>query len=139
METNILFRAWDDKEKRMLYVDEFSSSWGTVDSKGNISDIPCFMTWSGDLFLQVEDGKYQRQPHITLLQYCKSKDINGKKIFQGDIIKEKHEGQTPESEEYYRVVYNVVISNEVTVFPAEVVGNIYENPELAISLAGKIK
>jgi uncharacterized phage protein (TIGR01671 family) len=143
MNQNIKFRAWDDKDKQMLYPDLFSSSWSTKSSKGEISDIPSIMTWDGNIYLAVEsdDGftKYKKQDQIILLQYTRSKDKNGKEIYQGDIIKETYASPDGSVEDTYRVVINVILTNDITTFPAEIVGNIYENPELAITLAGKIK
>lgn len=139
MNENIKFRAWDEKEKRMLYPDPLSSSWGTKDSQGNISDIPAVMTWNGGVYLHKGEGKYELQTHIILLQYCRCKDKNGKEIYQGDIIKEKYSEPGGGYDEVFRIVNNVVISNNITIFDAEIVGNIYEHPQLALELAGKIK
>lgn len=73
----------------------------------------------------------------TLGQYPCLKDKNGTKIFEGDLIKSKYE-------DVYQVYYedNVLkiedkwgnglkpIQRAITHFECEIVGNIYDNPEL---------
>ena len=73
----------------------------------------------------------------TLGQYPSLKDKNGTKIFEGDLIKSKYE-------DVYQVYYedNVLkiedkwgnglkpIQRAITHFECEIVGNIYDNPEL---------
>ena len=78
-----------------------------------------------------------------LLQYTGLKDKNGKEIYEGDIVKEFRKSRSyPDGREYTRVIG---WSNELTLDDMfgdmaagfnlfseslEIIGNIYENPEL---------
>lgn len=73
-----------------------------------------------------------------LMQYTGLKDKNGKKIFEGDFVKARH------NDELYKVHWesfrfiiednygNVIlpVQGAIDHFECEVVGNIYDNPEL---------
>lgn len=85
----------------------------------------------------------------TLCQYTGLTDKNGVKIFDGDIVRFKHGGEF-DKKIYYRnyaveyintyVTYGLRLRNRSINFPfkkatasqhdAEVIGNIYDNPEL---------
>jgi uncharacterized phage protein (TIGR01671 family) len=136
----IKFRAWDKKEKKMKWVDHLS--------------VPNFDSGAVS-FLDSElkaDGKYKALGEIELMQYTGLKDKNGKEIYEGDII-----GDT---EDWSIVIwcdkcigwqlawYDIDIDkktchmcdgdfditetfeNNIADNDEEVIGNIYENPEL---------
>ena len=85
----------------------------------------------------------------TIGQYTGLTDKNGTKVFEGDIVKFKHGGEF-DKEIYYRnyavefintyVTYGLRLRNRSIHFPfkratalqhdAEVIGNIFDNPEL---------
>lgn len=127
------YRAWDKNLKTMYEVDDIMS----IDfGKSEISVMTLFF----------ERTNYYKFDDIVLMQSTGLKDENGKEIFEGDIVKvtdgdertnfpdggigticgldgifmwyidgQVHNGLFDISQEYY----------------IEVVGNIYENPELA--------
>ena len=139
----IKFRAWDKELKKMcnlINLDWFvnsasgeSPSWIKVER--NIND---------------ENGKYCRtdekegtQGVFELMQWTGLKDKNGKEIYEGDIVKfgkeigsvEWFNGDCPEffissgpyggKFAFYEMQGKLFCWNEL-----EIVGNIYENPEL---------
>lgn len=92
-------------------------------------------TWS------VEKGEgvsLEYQPHIKLMQYTGLKDKNGKEIYEGDVVTE-WKGKTEHITDVIEWTGDMLtpsyssqgmktlmdIGNEF-----EVIGNIYENPEL---------
>jgi hypothetical protein len=130
----IKFRAWvprdenfNRKESKMYYFDFFS-----INAGGSV--VNCGTEGSFNL----------NQPSIKIMNFIKLKDKNGKEIYEGDILKHFN----PYSNDY----------NNAPIFPAlpvefgdnkgfqmylkgigfyeiysnyvEVIGNIYENPEL---------
>lgn len=115
MSREIKFRCWDKKEKKMIYSFPYDN-------------------------LKIEHF-YLR---CDVLQYTGLKDKNGKEVWEGDIV--KVQGVTREA--IGEVVYNqkhgafIYSGEEITVGSNtisfvnhssrffEVIGNIYENPEL---------
>lgn len=87
-----------------------------------------------DILLQATDG-YKLREHlknITVMQYTGLKDKNGKEIFEGDVVKDlaKDEIFIVNFEQLQAPIfilgYNLHSGNNFI----EVIGNIYENPEL---------
>lgn len=115
MEREIKFRVWDDNLKVMYSPDnQIGGLW-------NIKE-----AWNG--IIKYKNG--------TLMQYIGLKDRTGQDIYEGDICKfPKNDG----SESILTIVYN----NRMACFEFskenapislslsyEIIGNIYENPEL---------
>jgi uncharacterized phage protein (TIGR01671 family) len=107
----IKFRAWD---KRKKYMEEISWPWAILDN--TIYDI-------------TGGRKHKEKDDIILMQYTGLKDKNGKEIYEADIIiadwsfKEPTEIKWPEF--YYNLIEYGLDGEDL-----EVIGNLYENPEL---------
>lgn len=115
----IKFRAWDE--------DGFMFTPTKIDFS---SDPP--MIWNNNIFGALGSAV------VALMQYTGLKDKNGKEIYESDIIKWENGG-------IYKVVFrrgrfmaisrgkNYLEVNELENYndhPCEILGNIYENPQL---------
>lgn len=123
------FRAWDKVANEMCHVSELSFNgdgivWG-------INDVP-FVESNG------EDG-------YILMQYTGLEDKNGVEIYEGDIIKHsgnEHERDFPVTQVifiqsncltchgFFSLAPNGKAAKHTHVQHVEVIGNIYESPEL---------
>jgi len=109
----IKFRAWHRKEKVMLKPD---------DNYGTTRDLDCVVYYM------------QGQP-VELMQYTGLKDKNGKEIYEGDIVKSHHflPSEIVFTEGIFLAEDTPLLYDTLSVYPDnkwEVIGNIYENPEL---------
>lgn len=117
----ITFRAWDGDKKEWVSSDRI------------LSRIP-----------MSDDGELQTvAPWYTLMQFTGLQDKNGKEIYEGDVLtfifpNNRNKGTAPVVWEYgcWNVTdfKNDAGSNNIyNLYPAtdcEIIGNIYENPEL---------
>jgi hypothetical protein len=113
----IKFRAWDKENEEMYDVAMIDVETGEV----AYTDHPT--GYNADALLE----------QVELMQYTGLKDKNGKEIYEGDIILRQDEvGRIEFSEDgsfLIRFPHHLARMN-ATWGPIEVIGNIYENPEL---------
>ena len=111
----IKFRAWDKEKNKMLF--DF-----LLTSDGNAGFIDMFERWN-----TLWD--------VELMQYTGVKDKNGKEIYEGDIIKF---GKSTFTVKYckefasFKKFFSDDCVTDLINIPElyEVIGNIFENPEL---------
>jgi uncharacterized phage protein (TIGR01671 family) len=145
----IKFRAWDKKNKKMLHVDH-----GDICSCGGLTyeispiqiEVDEWFTPTEAKWFEHNNGERPRDPvseDFELMQYTGLKDKNGKEIYEGDVLREKY-GFDGQEWNYYVVRFGVSQELRIGFFlegyggaatphvfeRAEVIGNIYENPEL---------
>ena len=81
---------------------------------------------------QIDYYNQGHEPDCFLMQYTGLKDKNGKKIYEGDIL--LHEDFKYRKQKVYGVMAwdetAAAFTSFYPLFQFEVIGNIYENPEL---------
>ena len=113
MTREIKFRAWDKQSKQM------SEPFG-------LFDIP-------DGFINI-DGNYCYEADAEIMQYTGLKDVNGKEVYEGDIVNWSR--KTGKVVWHKRIAGFVMENTNLDLeridieFESEVIGNIYENPNL---------
>lgn len=122
---DIKFRVWDKGNKEMLELQE-------LDYENSYNGQPMIRTTMYNDYFDTEE--------MILMQYTELKDKNGKEIYEGDIIKYEdiRKGVVEYSKQHAQFILketeNIVDENEalgefnIKVF--EVIGNVYNNPEL---------
>ncbi len=120
----IKFRAWD-KEKKDMYYSDFR------------------LDWNGKVFWWKSEVGYEDWRHsdvVVLMQYTGLKDKSGKEIYEGDIVENGDyigavvwvNGEGRFILQSFTDGSGAMIKGVKTYSPieGEIIGNIYENPEL---------
>ncbi len=141
MQDRFKFRAWHKKRKKMYEVLHFHTA--TWDNGGE------WVTVKGFNIITQQDIHIQIEPKDSFIMQCTGlKDKNGREIYDGDILKFKlleDFAAFGTNEKYVEIIAPVIYEyggffieqSENSIFlgqlpmsEIEVVGNIYENPEL---------
>ena len=113
----IKFRAWDNSKKEMLYPKKAEDMTDKITS--------------ASLLAAYNDGGLD-----SIMQFTGLFDKNGKEIYEGDVVK------SPGYDNQMVVKYEEIIASDDMTAPGigfqfntepsgmEIIGNIYENPEL---------
>jgi len=134
MKREIKFRAWHKGVKIMQLV--VNLDWSTIgdrkiDGLWSIEGIDIVKTRSSG-----GSTKFVRQEDYVLMQFTGLLDKNGKEIYEGDIVKDgEYKHQIIHSEKNLGFMLEEIKNGTLRDFypydiDYEVIGNIYENPEL---------
>lgn len=120
-------------------------AWNQIDSE-YINEINAVMSLDGShIWWDINDSgemKYENdQDNYKLEQFTGLKDVNGKEIYEGDIIKSSYKYAQPkvsqiiiEDGNSYILGEDLATGNEMLVSDhiseIKVIGNVHENPEL---------
>lgn len=141
----ILFRAWDKKSKKMREIDSIAFN-KDMDMFG-CESVKLVNLWGYDIIEQKDIIVQREGKSFVLMEYTGLKDKNGVKIFEGDICSDNKTILQVIWSEKHQWVCKVIKGGTLVqglVFPLwqwdkcpangnrelEVIGNIYENPEL---------
>ncbi|WP_413527394.1 YopX family protein [Marinilactibacillus psychrotolerans] len=116
MSREIKFRAWLEYDKRMAFSEEV-------------------VVWDNNIYINKEkklDSKIKGYSTLSIMQYTGLKDRNGKEIYEGDVIKASIECGILVTGQVYWNYGALEVQGYVfkQLNNLEVIGNIYENPEL---------
>ena len=130
-ENRFRFRAWDKKNKRMLYnIQEAYEFGGVEDEKGNeVED--CYADCFSYFFLYDDNDKNEE----FIVEQCTGlKDKNGRLIYENDVVYCGHQDNCVvkwANGGFWVLGRNCIIPcHAFTVHKWEVLGNVHENPEL---------
>jgi uncharacterized phage protein (TIGR01671 family) len=123
----IKFRAWDKENNYMFEVKQINVGI-------NIGDICKMIIWEENEEDNRADGNYLVEHSgdtIELMQFTGLTDKNGKEIYEGDIVRGEHLiGEWTAKVDMIPTGVWFGGARFTEVATPEVIGNIYENPEL---------
>ena len=126
----IKFRVWDPHMKTMR------KGWWPTGKKEYDQVVMTGLTWLGDGSLRVSEDVPLPYPssnypdEYPVMQYTGRKDKNGKEIYEGDILRFAHMKGKVFYEDFAFLWDGNPPAHQAWPHDAEVIGNIYENPEL---------
>ena len=126
----IKFRAWDKKEEKMFEVWELKGIWSDPEPRDAM-----VVLWN-DTGDEESNTKEIFLMDTILMQYTGVKDKNGKEIWEGDIVEFNYGslGSFQEQIQFIDGGFWIKRKDGSSFMPSEdvreVIGNIYENPEL---------
>lgn len=127
----IKFRAYDENKKKFVHFDDIKFG------ENGAYAIVYYDPKRGDVV--------QELAYIVLQQFTGCRDKSGKEIYAGDVLETQELNDIDPDNKFYETVHSVVTFEDGCFFAAEfqplhsvhlhkweIVGNIYENPELAV-------
>lgn len=123
----IKFRAWDEKKRLMFYFQEHGESF--VEILNIYGDGG--WTFGNTEFGEMEE--YTSNSEGTLMQFTGLLDKNGKEIYEGDVMKDAWSNEVGEvafNDGAFDPGFGYRENWALQMQSGEVIGNIYENPEL---------
>ena len=127
---NSKFRAWDKKNSQMMDVGEIHFCRGGIRVEG--TGVHIANGWATAI------NGFDHDCEVVLLQWTGLKDRNGVEIYEGDVVLHQSvhrqvvyqaPGFVMKRKPWYKTWHTFVLGPVENQFE-EVVGNIYENPEL---------
>jgi hypothetical protein len=145
MNRQLKFRIWDKQYKKWIENSSSfhcNSNWTICPFTGNLVDYVGAIDENGENFSASpandyywEDGKIIKEPRYVIQQYTGLKDSKGNEIYEGDILTCKYADQEVTEAISYSEEYAAFTHGEHALWrgwlgEAEIIGNIFENPEL---------
>jgi uncharacterized phage protein (TIGR01671 family) len=126
----IEIRGWHVSRKRMFYSGQMVKDQLTLLTDGRFINVNGDNTSLSEIF----DNRKQFVPML----YIGMKDLNGKNIFEGDILWYEQESSKGdvwfEGTGFKTDCYGTGIALLNPEVPVEIIGNVYENPEMVEGL-----
>ena len=113
--TPLLFRAWHEKQSKMIYFDDITF-WNDYEFWGSPENNQC--QWRGNI------------NELKVMQSTGLKDKNGREIFEGDILKSNCACADVNWFDGRFVIDVWNLSTFLQDKDSEIIGSIYKNPDL---------